>query len=369
MSSRTIRSSSPKSASARARASSVLPTPVGPRNRKLPIGRSGSPSPARERRTASATASTASSWPTTRSCRCCSRPQQPLRLLLGELADRDAGGPGHHLGDVLDADLGDARTLAAAVPGLLEPLLGLGDLVAQLRRPARTARRRPPGPCPAAAARARCSRPRRSVGGRLHPAAHPGPGLVDQVDRLVGQEPVGDVAVGQLHGRDERLVGEPHLVVGLVPVAQAAQDRDRVLDAGLGHQDRLEPAVQRGVLLDVAAVLVQRGRADDVQLAAGQRRLEHVAGAAGRPRAGAGPDDGVQLVEEDDELVAVLADLVDDLLQPLLEVAAVAGAGDQAGQVELDHPLAAQGLRHVALDDPLRRCPRRSRSCRRRPRR
>ena len=55
--------------SASARASSVLPTPVGPRNRNEPIGRSGSCRPARERRSAVATASIASSWPTTRSCR------------------------------------------------------------------------------------------------------------------------------------------------------------------------------------------------------------------------------------------------------------------------------------------------------------
>ena len=49
--------------------SSVLPTPVGPRNRKLPYGRFGSESPERERRMASATRRTASSCPTTRSCR------------------------------------------------------------------------------------------------------------------------------------------------------------------------------------------------------------------------------------------------------------------------------------------------------------
>ena len=42
--------------SASARASSVLPTPVGPRNRNVPIGRSGSCRPARERRSALATA-------------------------------------------------------------------------------------------------------------------------------------------------------------------------------------------------------------------------------------------------------------------------------------------------------------------------
>ena len=60
-------------ASARALASSVLPTPVGPRNRKEPMGRSGSAMPARERRIASLTRRTASSWPTTRWWRMSSR--------------------------------------------------------------------------------------------------------------------------------------------------------------------------------------------------------------------------------------------------------------------------------------------------------
>jgi hypothetical protein len=56
-------------------------------------------------------------------------------------------------------------------------------------------------------------------------------------------------------------------VVGLVPVAQALEDLDRVLQGRLGDLDRLEPALQGGVLLDVLAVLVERGRADRLQLA------------------------------------------------------------------------------------------------------
>ena len=66
MSMRTRAFSSSNRHSARAFASSVLPTPVGPRKKKLPIGRLGSERPARLRRTAAATALTASSWPTTR---------------------------------------------------------------------------------------------------------------------------------------------------------------------------------------------------------------------------------------------------------------------------------------------------------------
>ena len=50
---------------ARHLASCVLPTPVGPKNRKVPMGRPGSLSPARLRRMARTTVSTASSCPIT----------------------------------------------------------------------------------------------------------------------------------------------------------------------------------------------------------------------------------------------------------------------------------------------------------------
>ena len=69
---------------------------------------------------------------------------------------------------------------------------------------------------------------------------------------------------------------------------------------GSSTDDRLEAPLERRVLLDVLAVLGERGRADAVQLAAGEHRLEHVAGvhrALGR----AGADDGVHLVDEEQD--------------------------------------------------------------------
>ena len=59
-------SSVPNMNSASAFANSVFPTPVGPRKRKLPIGRFGSLRPARARRTARLSVPIACSWPTTR---------------------------------------------------------------------------------------------------------------------------------------------------------------------------------------------------------------------------------------------------------------------------------------------------------------
>jgi len=62
-------------------------------------------------------------------------------------------------------------------------------------------------------------------------------------------------------------------VVDLVLLAQAAKDADRVFDGRLVDKHRLETALQRRVLLNVLAILVQRGRADAMQFAPRQRRL------------------------------------------------------------------------------------------------
>ena len=70
--------------SASARASSVLPTPVGPMKMNEPIGRLGSFSPARARRTALETMSIASCWPMTRLWRAssmCSRRSDSSALM------------------------------------------------------------------------------------------------------------------------------------------------------------------------------------------------------------------------------------------------------------------------------------------------
>ena len=177
-------------------------------------------------------------------------------------------------------------------------------------------------------------------------------GLVDQVDRLVGQEAVGDVALRERGGGDDRRVLDAHAVMHLVALLEPAQDRDRVLHARLADHDRLEPPLERGVLLDVLAVLVERRRADGAQLAAGEHRLEQVGGVH-RALGGAGADDRVKLVHEQDDLALGLGDLLQHGLQAILELAAVLGARDQRADVERDHAPVAQRLGHVPGDDPL----------------
>ena len=136
-------------------------------------------------------------------------------------------------------------------------------------------------------------------GQRVDLDAELGGRLVHEVDGLVGEEAAGEVAVGQHRGRDQRGVLDADAVVHLVALLQPAQDRDRVVDAGLADEHLLEAALEGGVLLDVLAVLVERGGADQAQLAASQQRLQHVAGVH-RPLGRAGADHGVELVDEGD---------------------------------------------------------------------
>ena len=164
-------------------------------------------------------------------------PDELLRLGLGELEDRDARPHGDDVGDLLLADLRllDVLGASATSPRARGSSASACAPCRAGSRPSRTPAPRSPPPSPRATwldlllelavARRR--------GHRLD--AHPRRGLVDQVDRLVGQVAVLDVAVGE-HGRGpERVVRDRAAVVRLVAVAQAAQDLDGVVDRRLVH--------------------------------------------------------------------------------------------------------------------------------------
>ena len=92
----------------------------------------------------------------------------------------------------------------------------------------------------------------------------------------------------------------------LEALADAEEDLHRLLEGGLLDHDRLEATLEGGVLLDVLAELVERGGADALQLAARQRRLEDV-GRVDGALGGAGAHERVQLVDEEDGVVACCA--------------------------------------------------------------
>src|SRR5215216_6270667 len=136
-------------------------------------------------------------------------------------------------------------------------------------------------------------------------------------------------------------LGDLDPVVRLVTVPETEEYRHGLVHRGLVHEHGLEAPLQRRILLDVLAVLVERGGPDDLQFTSRERRLEHVRGVHGALSA-AGPDDGVQLVDEEDDVLLFLLQLLEHLLHPLLEVTAETGASDEPTDVERQDALALQ---------------------------
>ena len=179
--------------------------------------------------------------------------------------------------------------------------------------------------------------------GRHRVEFHPQPRrrLVDEVDRLVRQKPVGDVAVGQGCGGDECGVLNTNAVVHLVAFLESAQDGDGVLDGWLVHFHRLEAALEGGVFFDMFAVLVERGRADAAKFAAGELRLEHVGG-IGCALGGAGADERVQFVDEQNNLTVAGGDFLDERLEAILEFASILRAGNHRAEIHRDQRLVVE---------------------------
>ena len=273
-------------------------------------------------------------------------------LGLGQLEDRNTRRHRQNLGDIILANLGNclARAITPAgflllalfgqllflitkSSGLLEVLivdrrlliaLHFGDLLVQLAQLRR-----------------------RGHAGNTQASA----GLVHQVNSLIRKESVRDVAVGQLGGGLDRSVGNDDAVVGLVAIAQTLEDAHGLFDAGLVNLHRLETTFKSRILFDVLTVLVAGGCADSLQLAARKHGLEHLRGVNGTFRSTC-TDQGVDLVDEEDD-VAASTNFLEDLLEALFEVTAVARASDQRAHIEAVDLLVLDGFGHVTGNDRL----------------
>ena len=182
--------------------------------------------------------------------------------------------------------------------------------------------------------------------------AQAGRGLVNQVDGLVGQEAVRDVTVGKCGRRENGGILDAHAVMHFIAFLQPAQNGDGIFYRRLADQHRLESALQGGVFFVVFLVLVERGCADGAQLAPCQRRLEHVGGVH-RAFGGAGAHQGVQFVDEENDLALGLGDLLQDSFQTVFKFTAVFRSRHQGGQVQGHDALGLQHVRHVAGNDAL----------------
>ena len=139
----------------------------------------------------------------------------------------------------------------------------------------------------------------------IHLHTNAGRRFVDQVDSLVRQLTIGDITVRKRCRRHDGRVSDLHVVVQLVTFFQAAQDSDGVFHARLRHIHFLETTFERRILLYILTIFIERSRADAVQLAARQRRFEHVARIHRAIRL-TGTNHGVQFVDKQDNAAFLL---------------------------------------------------------------
>ena len=92
-------------------------------------------------------------------------------------------------------------------------------------------------------------------------------------------------------------------MVSLVLITHTLENLHGEVLGRLVHLNWLEAAFQCGVLLNVLAVLVQGGGTDGLQLAASQHRLQD-GGGVDSALCGTGTDEGVNLVNEQDNVAA-----------------------------------------------------------------
>ena len=145
---------------------------------------------------------------------------------------------------------------------------------------------------------------------------------------------------------------DAHAVMDFVAILQAAQNGNGVLDGRLGHQNRLEAALQCGIFLDVLFVFVEGGGADGTEFAARKGGLQHV-GAVHGAFSSARADQGVHFVDEENDLALRFGDFFQDGFEAIFEFTAEFCPGNQGGQIQRDNELGLEHVGNVAGDDAL----------------
>ena len=102
--------------------------------------------------------------------------------------------------------------------------------------------------------------------------------FINQVNGLIRQKTVRNIAVGQGSRRHNGRIFNADAMVNFISFLKSTQDGDGALHVGLAHKDNLEATLQGCILLNVLTVFIERGGADGTQFAASQRRFQHVAG-------------------------------------------------------------------------------------------
>ena len=138
-----------------------------------------------------------------------------------------------------------------------------------------------------------------------------------------------------------------------VAFLESAQNRNGIFSRRLAHHHRLESTLKRRILLDVLAILVERGRANGVQFAPRKLRLEQIR-RIHRALTRTGSDDRVQLVDKQNDSPFGLGHFLEEGLQAILKLTAVLRPRKHATKVHRNDALVFHRVRHIAGNNPPR---------------
>jgi len=163
-------------------------------------------------------------------------------------------------------------------------------------------------------------------------------GLIENVDGLVRQKTIADIAVGETYTCFDSIGSIPDAVVALVALPDAVEYVSGLLYRRLLDKHCLEPPLERSVFLEVFTVLVQGGGSDALEFSPRERWLEHVGGIDGAFGT-AGTYDGMEFIDEQDD-IARGCYLFHDTLEALFKFTAVLCASHDGGHVQNQQALA-----------------------------
>ena len=180
----------------------------------------------------------------------------------------------------------------------------------------------------------------------------PSPCLIDQVNGLVGQVSVGNMASAARNCKFQRIIVIGYSMKLLIALLEHLHNLQRLVDARLLDGHLLETAHQAAVAHDVAVIFLIGGRPDEAHSPTLQIGFQQVAGIHRAFARLPGPHDVVYLVDvEDGSFLG--CDAFHHRLEPFLKITTELCAGNQRAQVQLVDLNITQGLGNVSVLDAL----------------
>ena len=144
-----------------------------------------------------------------------------------------------------------------------------------------------------------------------------------------------------------------HLMMLFVLRAQPFQNLDGIFGIGRIHNNRLEAAFERGILLDILAVFVNRRRTNALEFTTGKRRLENIGSVKATFRTSS-PNNRMEFIDKENHRIIDALEFHDKALHAFFELSTILSTGHHGGHVKRHHALVHQEFRNFLLDNLLR---------------